>query len=599
MRLSRIPFLVLPFLLVGCSTPESSSLPSSSSSSLPSSTSSSSSSSSSSEKEPILITEDDPGTATIDIYRSESSLEDECYIAPRNVDVSLTYETLSGTLSNNQTVCPSVGEVNLLVIPVHIPGSEEYRTEQVRSDIEKAFFSLEDDDMGFLSVKEYFRNASYGKLDFSGQVTDWFDVSEYTSITSAEDIDSNSDIYTILRAAVRWARSEQNIDLSDYDYDGDGYIDGVWLVYDHLDFQTESRLDPSSTHNQIYWNLTGWDWDSIKTESEIEEQIQWGYGTSAVSWASFDTMYTSYCETTANGAPILDDLENIPLDTHTFIHETGHLLGLDDLYSTDSQTYSPAGGYTMMDQNVGDIDPASKLMLGWTTPYVVYGPSSILLREKNVNDHQVIVIPANYNEVNEEVKRQRESGVPAEDVSIRFNPFSEYLLIDLYAPTGNDEQDSSGEAINERENGPTKTGVRIYHIDTRIFKFSVIDLPNRQEYVFNPEDYLFDGETLEDNQAIIMPLSNNVSYSNLDINSYLGNQLGIDFDAFDEVRLIEAGGSNTFSYGGYMDDDTLFDTEGLDFNMTNFGIQFFQGYKLNNGNDFPFTISIETLKEVA
>lgn len=553
----------------------------------------------SSTDEPILITSDDPGTATIKVYRNEDSDEEDCYIAPRNVNVSLTYQALSRTLSNNQSVCPSIGDVNLLVIPVHLPGSEEYMTSQVKEDIEKVFFSEDDEDMGFLSVKEFYAQSSYGKLNFSGEVTDWFDVAQYTDIDSADTM-TNTDIYTILKAAVRWARETQNIDLADYDADVDGYIDAVWLVYDHLDFQTEKLLDPSSTINQTFWNLTGWDWDSNKTEEEIDEQVKWGHGTSAVSWASFDSMYTSFCEMTATGAPVLDDLSSIPLDSHTFIHETGHLLGLDDYYSTDSQTYRPAGCFTMMDQNVGDIDPASKMMLGWVTPYVVYGPSEILIRDSSINDHQVIVIPSNYDEINDEVERQRNTGVAASDVKIAFNPFSEYLIVDLYAPTFNNASDSTATTtINNRQTGPGKTGVRIYHADTRIFKFNVIELPNgRVDYRFKKDDYIFNGEHLEDNQAIIMPISNNVGQANIDINGLLGDELGINFDGFDELRLIEATGTKTFDNGYYMSDATLFDTETMPFNMINFGIQFFNGYTMNDGSDFPFTIDVETLKEV-
>ena len=85
-------------------------------------------SSGSSNQEPILVTKEDDGTATIKIYRDSNSQLDECYIAPRNVNMTIDYQALSGLLSNNQTVCPSEGDVKLLVIPVHIPGST-YNTE--------------------------------------------------------------------------------------------------------------------------------------------------------------------------------------------------------------------------------------------------------------------------------------------------------------------------------------------------------------------------------------------------------------------------------------------------------------------------------------
>jgi autonomous glycyl radical cofactor GrcA len=99
-----------------------------------------------------------------------------------------TYNSLSGILANNEHVCPSVGDVNLLVIPVHLPGSEEYKTEQVRNDIKEMFFGEESSRNGFVSVKECYKESSFGKLNFSGTVTDWFDVETYTNVKSVSEI---------------------------------------------------------------------------------------------------------------------------------------------------------------------------------------------------------------------------------------------------------------------------------------------------------------------------------------------------------------------------------------------------------------------------
>lgn len=68
--------------------------------------------------------------ATIDIFRNEGDAEKECYIDPRNVKITQSYQSLSGTLANNQSVCPSIGEVNLLVIPVNLPGNETMPSSQ-------------------------------------------------------------------------------------------------------------------------------------------------------------------------------------------------------------------------------------------------------------------------------------------------------------------------------------------------------------------------------------------------------------------------------------------------------------------------------------
>ena len=62
---------------------------------------------------------DDNGTATIKIFKNNDSNATARYIPPSKVDLKFSYNTLSGTLSNNENVCPSIGDVNILVIPVH------------------------------------------------------------------------------------------------------------------------------------------------------------------------------------------------------------------------------------------------------------------------------------------------------------------------------------------------------------------------------------------------------------------------------------------------------------------------------------------------
>ena len=95
-----------------------------------------------------------PGTATIKIYKNNQSTSKNRYVAPKNVTIKNTYQSLSGVLANNNTVCPSTGDVKLLVIPVHLPGSKQYMTEEVRKDIDEFVGDAEQfDDITMLIVK--------------------------------------------------------------------------------------------------------------------------------------------------------------------------------------------------------------------------------------------------------------------------------------------------------------------------------------------------------------------------------------------------------------------------------------------------------------
>lgn len=539
----------------------------------------------------IQVDTDASGLATVRIYKNNDYSSNGRFVPADKVDLELNYNDLSGTLSNNKSVMPSLGDANLLVIPVHLLGGNEYKTDKVKSDIEKVFFGDKDDSsLGFKSVKQYYSEASYGKFNLSGTVTDWFDAT--TLVSDVKDITSGTEgtiVNKILRGAVDWAGSSQGINLKDFDNNEDGNIDGVYLVYDHLDWTTENYIQhesnpqfDSSTLNQAFWNFTYWDFYS---ESKNDEPT-----TSGFSWSSFDMMYTSYCERNKNDTPDLSDLSKIKLDSHTFIHEFGHLLGLDDYYSSSDSSYHPAGESTMMDQNIGDLDSYSKMLLGWVTPYVVYGTSEITITNVSKNSgNSVIVIPSNYAEISQSVE-DAIKGNRIDKFRYTFNPFSEYLMIDLYTPDGNNEQDTYGPYVFDRSAMANKVGVRIYHIDSRIFKCKVVDYMGGQKLAY-VDGYVWDGQMLADDEAILMPISNNMSESK-------NFQLPQSFDYFDQIRLLESSGINTFDKNGMMTNQTLYYSESKPFDIMSYGYQFFNGrYTYDDGNELPFKVKVLNVED--
>ena len=542
----------------------------------------------------IYLTNKDSGTATIKIFKDEAATSKERYISPKNVKVSMTYNDLSGWLSNNENVCPSVGDVNLLVIPVHLPGSS-FNTPEVKEDIEKVFFGKDDSDNGYMSLSEYYYESSFGKLNFQGFVTDWFDVTKYTNIKSLDDITMGTTgtiITEILREATEWAfDTYDSLNRKDYDQNNDGSIDGIWLVYDHYNYFNQFLIEPDSSEgdlNQAFWNYTSWDWYGDSPNLDVPT-------TSGFSWASFDQIYSAYAEYNEHDVPDFTNLDSIPLDSHTFIHETGHLLGLDDLYTSDGR--SPTGRSTMMDQNIGDLDPYSKLVLGWVTPYVVYGSSEILLTQNMYDDHSVIVIPSNYEEISTEIENL--SDEEKENYIYEFNPFSEYLIVDLYSPLGLNYKDTYGNEdgyyVHGREACVASTGVRIYHCDSRIFKCIIVNYDGGQKLYWNEDNLEWNGEELTKDQAIMTCISNDRTES-----SSFG--LPQSYDYFERLRLLEATGTNTFDLAstglvnGYASKDTLRNIGSKEFNIYTFGYQFFNGnYTFNDGNELPFKIKVNTL----
>ena len=473
-------------------------------------------------------------------------------INPEDVTVSETLHSLEGKRYYNTQVLPSTGDVNVLVIPILIPGytdfenrtfpkgtTDEEKQDIVKEDIKTAFFGTSDE-TGWQSVSSFYKESSFGKLNLSGTVTDWFDAS--TLYSSANEI-TISETYKVVEAAVNWALSTQNLNVRDFDSDNDGFIDGVWCVYSAEDYANNGPM----TDDQNYWAYTTWGNQDKQGNPANNE-----YYYNLFGWASYDFMYEGYGQD--------------KVDAHTFIHETGHFLGLNDYYS-DRVTYNPIGKIDMMDANVIDHNNYSKMLLGWTKPYIVTGNATITL-EAMSKANNLIVIPSDETVINNN----------------EFDPFSEYILIELYTNDGLSYQDSQIQISEDRPLASEDIGVRIYHVDNRKF------LAEKQSdnTVITTE---YNGETIDENNRLITPITNSIS-----VDQYYTNlNLDLKYYPCDEIRMIEKKNVNTFSYGGYQTSNSLFKA-GDSFSMEKYGENFFLNENtFNNGDHFSSVVTIKSI----
>jgi hypothetical protein len=184
-----------------------------------------------------------------------------------------------------------------------------------------------------------------------------------------------------------------------------------------------------------YWAFVTW-----HLESDTYDGVRAHY----YLFASVDFMYEEI-EGTQNG------YEGLKINATTYIHETGHLLGLDDYYDYNEGTGSDdgLGGSDMMDYTIGDHNVYSKLMLGWVTPTVVNSTQTVTI-DSSTESGQFILVPLDYDGTY----------------------FSEYLLIDLYTATGLNEFHGDCDYSylyfdpkDEYEHGAAY-GARIYHVSS-------------------------------------------------------------------------------------------------------------------------------------
>ena len=187
------------------------------------------------------------------------------------------------------------------------------------------------------SVWNYFHENSSGtfnpQFDVIGPVT----VSGPVSYYGANDDEGNS-IYERAREMVVEAvdlADQLGLDFSQYDNDGDGYIDSINIIYAGL---AESSGGPDYTIWPHAW--------SIYNRRTVDGVITGSYA----------------CSSEMKGSP---GYERPPV-IGTICHEFGHVLGLPDFYDTDDEENGTARGlgiFALM-SNGGHND------LGRTPPYL-------------------------------------------------------------------------------------------------------------------------------------------------------------------------------------------------------------------------------------
>jgi M6 family metalloprotease-like protein len=353
------------------------------------------------------------------------------------VSTSLTTRSYGESLGANYL--QTTGTQKILVIPVTIKGYESHATSTVLSDIKKTFTGNASD-TGWQSLKSFYAASSYGKLSLDITVSDWYACGLTAAQITAKNSSSESSEgpQYVLDNAVQWYKTTYSTNCKSFDQDDDGYIDGVWLVYSAPDYSQVSSL------GDTFWAFTTWtdNSDQPNTSSPIADTY---------CWASYDFMYEGYGTS--------------QVDAHTFIHETGHMMGLEDYYSykdsTDDAFSAPMGCIDMMDYNIIDHNAYSKFAYGWVNPYKIDHAGTLTLRpSESTGDCAIIPTSGGWNG----------------------NAFDEYMMIEYYTPTGLNESDSESNYEGKYPLGFTENGVRIYHVDSRLCVISV----SGSNYTYGP-----------------------------------------------------------------------------------------------------------------
>lgn len=525
----------------------------------------------------VTFTSSNPNIATVDANGNITGAEiGECNIVCTSQDDPTITKTCrinvieqpamsAKTMSYNMTdyiknqyydlsCAPSVGNIKLLVIPVWFNDSSTYISskDNVRSDIQKAYFGTESE-TGWHSVKTFYEEESGGKLTITGCVSDWYSCGKSVSnVSFSTSNDRYADVTpNIVKSATDWYFTNNPSDSrTNYDYDKDGYLDGVILIYGCPDYDALNGNSYRQSYGDNLWAYTYWIQDtSYKNTSSP--------GPNAFFWASYDFMYSSgtfASKRTGKSTYGTGNTSYCSIDTHTFIHEMGHIFGLEDYYDY-SGSYCPAGGFSMQDYNVGGHDPYSCLVLGWAEAYIPTEDCEIEL-EPFQSSHKVILLSPSWNEKN--------------------SPFDEYLLIELYTPTGLNAFDTAHTYSSDSPDGVNATGIRLWHVDSRLVKYSssgTASASNIYNYPVNDCDFAMSNTYYSSSTAdYVSPLGR--SYANYNLLQFIRNSTSAKYNPTD-----------------YQKASTLFGN-GSSFNMTTYKSQFVNSTKLNSKVDLGWSFSV-------
>ena len=220
------------------------------------------------------------------------------------------------------------------------------------------------------SARQYFEDASHGQyspeFDVVGPVT----VSKNMKYYGQND-SYGSDLYpqTMVSEACKLADTQFGVDFTRYDNNGDGYVDFVFVIYagyGEADGGASTTIWPHS------WNLL-----AAGTQCKVDGKTV--------------DLYACGNE--------LDNYSKKHTGIGTFCHEFSHVLGLPDLYVTNTATHSTMNEWDIMDygpyNNEGNTPPTysayERFFMGWLQPRLIVDPENVVLKDLQESNEALLI----------------------------------------------------------------------------------------------------------------------------------------------------------------------------------------------------------------
>jgi M6 family metalloprotease-like protein len=220
------------------------------------------------------------------------------------------------------------------------------------------------------SARQYFEDASFGQYNPQFDVVGPVTISKEHSYYGKND-SYGSDMYPdkMVSEACTAADTLFDVDFTQYDNNNDGYVDFVFVIYAGYGEADEGAASTIWPHS---WYLS-----AAGARCEVDGKLV--------------DLYACGNE--------LDNFSKQHTGIGTFCHEFSHVLGLPDLYVTNTATHVTLNEWDIMDygpyNNEGNTPPAyssyERFFLGWLTPRLITEPENITLENLNSSNSALII----------------------------------------------------------------------------------------------------------------------------------------------------------------------------------------------------------------
>ncbi len=436
--------------------------------------------------------------------------------------------------------CPNEGQAAVLVIYYGCSDGPELD----RAALEDLCCGEYDRKDELRSAASYFYFNSCGKveLDFSFCYLD----SGMSSAQLYQSLERAAERYAVdayYEDLFRLALRESGLDPKDLDKDGDGYVDCVVFL---------SGEDPGKTVGDglEYYVFGGGSMGTMVKDPDPDRPVM----------IQFIHMSASVLS-----RPLCAKVQ--ATGGRTLIHELGHAFGLMDYYDTmgdeEGNIIDTLGMFDMQSSDLGDWNPYSRFLLGWVEPWLIEeGTGQLTLK---LDPDHPLLIPGSKG--------------------WNGTPFDEYILIDVLAPRGANGFDwqQLADARQVAQNNPKlQGGVRVYHVDSRLFRAYLGSWEISYDPAFTLEEILVALEAPE---------------TRLDYAFTNSNRHGPDYHLID---WIPADGSAKFRVSTPLDWSVVTPAcvkdlfgPGEEFSMERCGDAFLHAPLLNNGGSLNYSVRVE------